>query len=161
LLAEMNLNRGSLYGTFGDKKQLFLAALDEYEKQGRESVREQLEQPGSPRAAIENFMNGAVKNCTGESGLRGCLALKAALEMAPQDPDVAEWVRTVTRNREQLLSKVVRRAQADGEINPKLDPRAVSRFLICTLTGLKVLGTASPTEREVRDVIALMLRALD
>ena len=32
LLEEMGLNRGSLYGTFGDKKQLFLAALEKYAK---------------------------------------------------------------------------------------------------------------------------------
>ena len=36
LLGEMKLNRGSLYGTFGDKKTLSLAALAEYGKQGHE-----------------------------------------------------------------------------------------------------------------------------
>src|ERR1700749_3678569 len=46
LLSEMKLNRGSLYGTFGDKKRLFLATLAEYEKQSRETMRETLEQPG-------------------------------------------------------------------------------------------------------------------
>jgi len=30
LLAAMHLNRGSLYDTFGDKRQLFLKALDRY-----------------------------------------------------------------------------------------------------------------------------------
>ena len=33
LLEEMGLHRGSLYGTFGDKKKLFLAALDKYQDQ--------------------------------------------------------------------------------------------------------------------------------
>ena len=30
LLSAMNLNRGSLYGTFGDKRQLFLKVVDRY-----------------------------------------------------------------------------------------------------------------------------------
>ena len=160
LLSEMKLNRGSLYDTFGDKKRLFLAALDEYEKQGREVVRKQLEQPGSARAAIEEFVKEAVKNCTGEAGQRGCLVLKAAMEMAPQDEEVADWVRTATRNREQLLAKTIRRAQAEGEIDSSLDPRGTARFVLCSLTGLKVLGTVSPNERDVREVSSMILRTL-
>ena len=161
LLAEMNLNRGSLYGTFGDKKKLFLATLAEYEKQSRETMRETLEQPGSVRKAIEQWAWEVATICTGEAGLRGCLGLKAALEMAPQDKDVAGWVRTVTRARDQLMAKAVRRGQSDGEINPRLDPRVVARFINTSLAGLKVLGTAAPTEKEVREVVAMMLRILD
>jgi TetR/AcrR family transcriptional repressor of nem operon len=151
----------SLYGTFGDKKKLFLAALAEYEKQGREIVREALERPGSARNALEDWVRTMASGCTGEAGLRGCLALKAAMEMAPQDSDVADWVRQVMRDREHLVAKVIRRAQADGEINARLDARAVARYLISCLTGLKVLGTSSPSQRDVREVITLILKTLD
>lgn len=161
LLSEMKLNRGSLYGTFGDKKQLFLATLTEYEKQGREAVRTALERPGSARQAIADWVHEAAKTCSGEAGLRGCLALKAAMEMAPQDAAVAEWMREITRNREQLVARTVRRGQSEGEINPQLDPRVVARYLICSLGGLRVLGTASPSERQIREVIELILRVLD
>src|SRR5438105_13580229 len=90
LLSEMKLNRGSLYGTFGDKKKLFLAALAEYEKQGRETVRQALERPGPARRAVEQWVMSAAQLCSGEAGHRGCLALKAAMEMAPQEQDVAD-----------------------------------------------------------------------
>jgi TetR/AcrR family transcriptional regulator, transcriptional repressor for nem operon len=161
LLSEMKLNRGSLYGTFGDKKHLFLATLAEYEKQSREMMRQTLEQPGPARRAIEQWAMDAAKMCAGESGLRGCLGVKAAMEMAPQDKDVAEWVRSITRARDQLLAKAVRRGQQAGEINVKLDPRVVARALNASLAGLKVLGTAAPSEKDVREVVAMMLRMLD
>ena len=32
LVAHMGIQRGSLYGTFGDKRRLFLAALDRYQR---------------------------------------------------------------------------------------------------------------------------------
>ena len=127
LLGEMKLNRGSLYGTFGDKKKLFMAALAEYEKQGFETVRAALEQPGSARKALEGWVTEAAMSCTGESGLRGCLALKAAMEMAPQDEDVAKWMRDVTHDRELQVAKTIRRGQAEGEINPKLEPRVLAQ----------------------------------
>src|SRR5437899_12857916 len=68
LLAEMKLNRGSMYDTFGDKKTLFLATLAEYERQGREAVAEILNKPGSARAAIRNFAYASAEMCTGEAG---------------------------------------------------------------------------------------------
>lgn len=161
LLEEMHLNRGSLYGTFGDKKKLFLATLAEYEKQSREKMREILEQSGSARRAIEQWATETALLSCGEAGMRGCLGVKAAMEMAPQDKDVANWVRTITRARDQLVAKAVRRGQSDGEINPRLDPRVVARCLNTLLAGLKVLGTAAPTDKEVREVVAVTLRILD
>lgn len=161
LLSEMKLNRGSLYGTFGDKKKLFLATLAEYEKQSREMMRQTLEQPGSARKAIEHWATETAMVCAGESGLRGCLGVKAAMEMAPQDKDVAEWVRSVTRARDQLVAKAIRRGQDDGEIKPSLDARVIARCLNTLLAGLKVRGTAAPTDREVREVVEMMLRVLD
>jgi hypothetical protein len=83
------------------------------------------------------------------------------MEMAPQDKEVAEWVRTVTRARDLLVAKAVRRGQRDGEINPRLDPRVVARCLNAVMAGLKVRGTAAPAEKEVRDVVAMVLRILD
>ncbi|HSU69175.1 MAG TPA: TetR/AcrR family transcriptional regulator [Tepidisphaeraceae bacterium] len=161
LLSEMKLNRGSLYGTFGDKKKLFMAALTEYGKQGREIERQVLEDAGSAREAIRQWIDHAALMCTGDPGLKGCLGLKAAVEMAPHDKDVADWVKTMTHERELLLAKVIRRGQAAGEFTSDLEPRAAARYLITAVAGLKLLGTASPSERDVREVVALVLRILD
>jgi TetR/AcrR family transcriptional repressor of nem operon len=161
LLSEMKLNRGSLYGTFGDKKSLFLAALTEYERQGREAMREILERPGSARDAIHKWVADSGQQSVGGAGQKGCLGLKAAMEMAPQDEDVANWVRQITHERERLIAKVIKRGQADGDIDPKLDSRSAARYLITAIAGLRVLGASAPTEREVRDVVGLILRVLD
>src|SRR5215207_11183976 len=70
LLAEMGLNRGSLYGTFGDKKQLFLAALDRYEAQRSVELHEMLDPDGSARAALVEFMKFAADCATSDEGRR-------------------------------------------------------------------------------------------
>ena len=161
LLAEMGLNRGSLYGTFGDKKQLFLKVLDEYSKQGRRILEAALDKPGPAKAVLLDWIREVAEMCTGEAGLRGCLALKAAMEMAPHDKEVSDWVKHATRERELMVAKLVRRGQAEGGVNADLDPRAVARYLITSLTGLKVLGTAAPSDRDVREVLRLIVRVLE
>jgi TetR/AcrR family transcriptional regulator, transcriptional repressor for nem operon len=161
LLAEMNLNRGSLYGTFGDKKQLFLAALDKYDQQGLETLKEILDRPGSARSAIRELVFLAADNCTGEFGRRGCLAAKAAMELAPRDKDVAAWLKRVHKRNETLLAETLRRGQEQGEFDRRLDPHAAARLVLISLMGLKLLGTASPSEKEVHEVAKLILRALE
>jgi TetR/AcrR family transcriptional repressor of nem operon len=161
LLSEMKLNRGSLYDTFGDKKTLFLAALAEYERQARQAFAAILEKPGSAKAAIRQWVATAADTCTGDAGQRGCLGLKAAVEMAPHDPDVANWVREITRARELMVAKVIKRGQAEGEINGGLDARVVARYLLMSLAGLKIMGVSSPSPRDVREVVSLILRVLD
>src|SRR5829696_8134397 len=71
LLAEMGLNRGSLYGTFGDKKKLFLAALEKYAEQRGGEFREALARPGSAKSAIRDFIATAAETCAGKDGWRG------------------------------------------------------------------------------------------
>jgi TetR/AcrR family transcriptional repressor of nem operon len=162
LLAEMGLNRGSLYGTFGDKKQLFLAALEKYQDQNVAMFREVLERPGrSPRQAIVDILEIAVQRCTGVGAERGCLAAKAALELAPHDRDIAAWLKRFHRRNTDLIAKAIARGQCAGEIDRRLDPRAAARFLLNGMAGLRLLGTIAPSPAEVQDVVKLMLKVLD
>jgi TetR/AcrR family transcriptional repressor of nem operon len=161
LLAEMGLNRGSLYGTFGDKKQLFLAALDRYDAQRADELREMLERPGSAKHAIVDFVHMAAGCCTSDEGRRGCLAGKAAMELAPHDKDIANWLKKFHRRNIDLVARTIARGQQQGEIDARLDARAAARFLLNALAGLRLLGTMSPSESEVADVVKLTLKVLD
>jgi TetR/AcrR family transcriptional repressor of nem operon len=160
LLAEMGLNRGSLYGTFGDKKKLFLAALEKYDQQNVVRIRDMLDRP-SAKSALRDFLTLAAEKCTSEDGRRGCLAGKAAMELAPHDKDVAAWLKKVHRRNVDLVTRTIQRGQRQGEIDCAHDARALARFLLTGLAGLKLLGTISPSESEVQDVLGLMLEALE
>ena len=161
LLAEMKLNRGSLYGTFGDKKQLFLAALEKYDEQHRAAWFEVLNRPGSAKAALREWVMAAAQGCTGEGGRRGCLIAKAAVELVPHDRDVAKWITRLHRRNEGIVASVVSRGQSEGEINTRSSAAAIARFLLAGLGGLRMLGTASPTQKDVNEVAELILRVLE
>ena len=161
LLEETGLNRGSLYASFGDKHRLFLTALDRYDEQGWAAIREILDRPGRAREVIENWIRAYAESCTGDEGRRGCLLCKAAMELVPQDAEVAAWMRRVAKRNARYLARLVQRGQNEGDINAKLDPAVVARFLWNSLAGLRLMGTTSPTRREVREVLDLVLRVID
>lgn len=160
LLAEMGLNRGSLYSTFGDKKQLFLAALEKYDEQSVVRIRDMLDRP-SAKSALRDFLTLAAEKCLSQGGRRGCLAGKAAMELAPHDKDVAAWLKKVHRRNVDIIARTIQRGQRQGEIDCAHDARALARFLLVGLAGLRMLGTLGPSESEVRDVLDGLLRALD
>jgi TetR/AcrR family transcriptional repressor of nem operon len=162
LLSEMGLNRGSLYGTFGDKKQLFMAALEKYQDQNVAMIREVLERPGqTARQAVANLLEVAVQRCTGAGAERGCLAAKAAMEFAPHDADVAAWLKRFHRRNVDSLTATIARGQEQGEISRRVDARAAARFVLNGIAGLRLLGTMGPSSGEVQDVVKLMMNVLD
>ncbi|MEO6436297.1 MAG: TetR family transcriptional regulator C-terminal domain-containing protein, partial [Tepidisphaeraceae bacterium] len=92
---------------------------------------------------------------------RGCLAGKAAMELAPHDKDVAAWLKKVHRRNVDLVAKTIQRGQRQGEIDCGVEARATARFLLNGLSGLRLLGTLGPSDAEVQDVLRLMLKVLD
>jgi TetR/AcrR family transcriptional repressor of nem operon len=158
---EMGLNRGSLYGTFGDKKQLFLAVLDKYYEQRIEDFRRVLEETPSARRAIEELLKRVANECTGADGARGCLAAKAAMELAPHDKDVSAWLKRFHRRNVGMVMKTIERGQRDGEFAKRLDAESAARFVLNNIAGMRLLGTTSPALSEIQPIIEMVLRSLD
>ena len=162
LLEEMGLNRGSLYGTFGDKKQLFLSVLDKYYEQSAERIRELLERPGaSARQSLRTLIEHVAEDCCGEKGRRGCLAAKAAMELAPHDKDVAAWLKRFHRRNVAMIAKTIARGQRAGEISRRLHANDAARFILNAMAGMRVTGTIARSASEMDGVVELILKVLD
>src|SRR6266851_3112951 len=55
LVARMGIQRGSLYDTFGDKRALFFAAIDRYDRVVTAKLLAALDDPRAGRDAIRRF----------------------------------------------------------------------------------------------------------
>ena len=160
LTSGTGLAKGSLYKAFHDKKSLFLGALDLYSRESRERFAATLEAPGSPREAIRLTLVGYVERARTTSGCAGCLITNTAVELGPQDPEIAAEVRETFRKRTDLFEAAVRRAQAAGEVPATRDPRALAEFLELTVQGLRVLVKTTPDEASLLRAVEVALGAL-
>ena len=70
LVARMGIQRGSLYATFGDKRALFFAAIDHYDRVVTARLLATLEEPGSGKEAIRRS-SGSRSSCPWSPGVRG------------------------------------------------------------------------------------------
>lgn len=160
LLEGMGIGRGSFYDTFGDKRALFLAALDRFEESRTAWAIEVLEESPSPLAGIEEVFERTVENLVGYEPRRGCLLANSAVELAPHDPEVAARISGYVRRTEAAFEDALARARVKKEISKKSDPRALAHFLVTNLHGLRVMARAGADRETLEDAVRITLGAL-
>lgn len=144
LVACTGINRGSLYATYGDKRELFLAALRHYDEIMRRAFSAELERRFTPRESIRHLFQAFVDQVAVQGQNRGCFLTNTALELAAHDADVAAIVANAQTEIEAFFSRSITKGQAAGEISPTLDPKTTAQGLLATLLGLVVLSRSRP-----------------
>ncbi len=160
LLEGMGIGRGSFYDTYGDKRSLFLAALDRFERTRMKWVLEVLEGSDSPVGAIREVFERSVEGLVGFEPRRGCLLANSAVELAPHDPEVAQRVSGYVRRTEAAFERALELARATGEIPQERDPKPLARFLVNNLHGLRVMARAGADRETLEDTVEVVLEAL-
>ncbi|MCI2417429.1 TetR/AcrR family transcriptional regulator [Saccharopolyspora sp. K220] len=151
LVAHLGIARASIYATYGGKRELYLKALDRYLRAQDPNVVGRLSQPGPVLPALRSLVDAYVAESLADERHRGCMVVNAAVELAARDRDVARWVQLSWDTLETALVSALMRARAQGEISADRDPRALARFFLVMLQGIRVLGRADPDPARLRD----------
>jgi TetR/AcrR family transcriptional regulator, transcriptional repressor for nem operon len=162
LLAAMDINRGSLYATFGDKRQLFLKAMDRYCAGGgigsRISI---LTQPGPALPLIRRFIAAMLEFGLSDPQRRGCLITNTVMELAPHEQEIARKVAGRFQMAEEAFFTLLARAKQEGELAPGKDPRALARVLVTMMQGTIVMIKAGTPADQIRQTADTALSILD
>jgi TetR/AcrR family transcriptional regulator, transcriptional repressor for nem operon len=158
LLDGMGIGYGSLYNTFGDKHALFLACLDRFRELRTSWIDEVLEDSGL--SGIEEVFRRTVDGLVGFEPRRGCLLANTAVELGPHDAEVAAKISRYVRHTEAVFERALIRAQEAGEIPADRDPRALARFLVNALHGLRVLARVGTDRAVLEDAVRVALDVL-
>ncbi|MGW2217996.1 TetR/AcrR family transcriptional regulator [Nonomuraea sp. NPDC001684] len=144
LVEALDLERGSLYGAFGDKRQFYLAAVQLYwDTYERELIAALASGPVLP-ALREVLANPArTQEYASEAGVpQGCMIGNTTAEMVPQDAEAREIVARSHDRFTRIVTDALRRAQADGEVARAASPEAQAQLLLFTVQGLSLVSRA-------------------
>ncbi len=153
------LRRASLYGAFGDKRALYLAALNRYQGTKGVNLLETLNAAKTGRAAIERLFTITIDEAAGDPC--GCLLANAASERSAHDERVARCVEDNRRRVEGALLAAVLRGRADGSVRGRGAARASARFLFAAILGVRALGRTGCDRTELKAVMSEVLRTLE
>ncbi|HEV8539640.1 MAG TPA: TetR/AcrR family transcriptional regulator [Nitrospiraceae bacterium] len=160
LVTRMGINRGSLYETFGDKQQLFLAAMDRYCKGTIADRLKQLEQPGPAVGTIKTFIRDMVRMALA-TRRKGCLIANTAMELAPHEKAIGDRVSCALGDLEEAFFKALQRAKANRELKRDQNPRALARYLTTMVQGVIVMYKAGTSTDALKDAVETALSVLD
>lgn len=160
LVERTGVARASIYATFGGKRELYLKALDRYGELTDPGLLAGLSQPGPVLPAVRALVERYAREAAGDGGRRGCFVVNTAVELAPRDPLAARRVQANWDFLETALTSALMRAQAQGELAEGSDPRALGRFLLVLMQGLRVMGKAATEPDRLRDAAAQALAVL-
>ncbi|MDD5371462.1 MAG: TetR/AcrR family transcriptional regulator [Anaerolineaceae bacterium] len=161
ILAATGLSKSSLYATFGDKRDLFLAAFDTYRQERMLYLHQILNNPQPARQCIETFFRQGVAHSQDKMRACGCMVANEAVELAPHDADIQRLVAEDFQAVEDLFTQAIQRGLADGSITSRHEPRRVACFLVVGLQGLQVMARAKSDRARLDDAVTVMLAALD
>lgn len=159
LLQAMGIGRQSMYDTFGDKRRLYLEALQHYSSESLATIIHSLDHGASPLQGLEAALLAfAVKPANDDAG--GCLGVSAVCEFGRSDATITRLTEALQQTLHAALERVLVRARAAGEIGADVDIHAAALFLGATLSGLKVSARGGATPEVLSAIVAMALRSL-
>ena len=110
LVQAMNINRFSLYNSFGDKKALLLLALEDYRVSVLHGLISPLQSDDSGVLCLSNYFDNMSKQLGLPSGKLGCFIQKTGQSYIASDPDIAKVLQSVLEELRAALFNVVERS---------------------------------------------------
>lgn len=156
LTSAMGINRFSMYNTFGDKKTLFLAALDCYAENEAAVSLGPLEVARPDLSSIHEFFQAYLKHTQSPHGSMGCMMVLSGAE-SPNEPDTTERV-SAHRTRTRLaFERALRNAADDGKLRPHIYPRRRAAMLTTFFQGLTLQARSHASAAFLRSAVLAVL----
>ncbi|MCM5553866.1 TetR/AcrR family transcriptional regulator [Pleomorphomonas sp. NRK KF1] len=137
LVQAMGIGRQSFYNAFGDKRRLYLEALEAYQRNATSCHIGRLTTPASPLDGLRDLLVGLIPD---DDALRckGCLGAGSVGEFGVTDPELMEMrERMIAGFRAKVIERL-REGQRLGEIDPEIDIEQAASFIEITMSGLQL-----------------------
>jgi TetR/AcrR family transcriptional repressor of nem operon len=160
LCVRLELNPGSLYGTYGDKRALFAAIFDRYlESVSRHAV-ERIAKSPSGIEGIREYFAFLVDAIIDGKRRWGCLVTNSLIELSTRDPEILTKVELHFARLETAFASALARSRAAGELPKGVGPERAP-YLVCFVQGLNVLARTKPTRAGLKSIVQVALESFD
>src|SRR2546425_9498222 len=134
LSAATGMNRPSLYGAFGDKRELFIKSYQRYREDARAAMIDIFKHPQSIRQRLERIFAVALDiYLSGDAGPRGCFTVMTAASEAVSDPDIRAMLLEGFSELDRVFAARFRLAKENGELPASAAPVVPAQLALATI----------------------------
>ncbi|RAS65448.1 TetR family transcriptional regulator [Vibrio diazotrophicus] len=144
LIDSLQINRFSLYNSFGDKQNLYYEALEKYLSSVSIPTLSSLENQDASLEELEQFLKQFAH--MQRLNNRGCFMQNALVEHAGTDDTVLQKGHFLFDHLIEIISRAISNAQRQSKLRASHDPRGLAQLVLTQMQGMRVLGKAKRNE---------------
>ena len=154
LSAATGMNRPSLYGAFGDKRELFIKSYQRYREDARAAMIDIFKDELPIRTRLERIYAVALDiYLSGESGPRGCFTVMTAGSEAVADPEIRAMVLEGLSELDKAFAACFRLAREKGELANSADPAVLAQLASATIHTIAIRARARTPRGELEAIV--------
>jgi TetR/AcrR family transcriptional regulator, copper-responsive repressor len=154
LSAATGMNRPSLYGAFGDKRELYIKSYARYRADSRAAIADALKTPAPIRERLARMFAVALDiYLSGEEGPRGCFTVMTAASDAIADPQIRGIVLEGLLELDKAFGFCFRTAIENGELPKTANPRVLGSLASATVHTLAIRARARVPRAELEAIV--------
>lgn len=148
------MNRPSLYGAFGDKRELYIKSYQRYREDARASMTAIFREEMPLRQRLERIFASALDiYLSGDTGPRGCFTVVTAASEAVGDPEIRGMVLDGLTELDKAFANCFRRAKEKGELPESADPAALAQIASATVHTVAIRSRARVPRKELEAIV--------
>ncbi|HEV7599003.1 MAG TPA: TetR/AcrR family transcriptional regulator [Bradyrhizobium sp.] len=164
LSAATGMNRPSLYGAFGDKRELYIKSYARYRADARAAMVDIFRSELPIKKRLQRIFAVALDiYLSGDAGPRGCFTVMTAASEAIADPQIRAMVLEGFTELDKAFAACFRIAKEKGELPASADPIVLAQLASATIHTIAIRARAQVPRKEleaiVKGAIELMVRA--
>jgi AcrR family transcriptional regulator len=160
LTTALNINRPSLYATFGNKEALFGLCLDAYARNFAPRALATMDAAQTIHEKIEAFFSTHLSCIANDTDPAGCF-LNASLADEMSLPAIAKAkLHAHLAAGEVAIKSIFSKAQKDGELSPNVDVSALASLMITLMHGLAVQARSEITQKDLEKRARIAAKAM-
>jgi TetR/AcrR family transcriptional repressor of nem operon len=156
----MGIGGASLYNAFGDKRELFVRALERYANRSMRERIVRIEARHPPGEAIAAFLAEIVDRSARDPHCKGCLLVNSALDVASRDPELGKAVASYLGEIRNFFRRSLEAARRAGELAADLDTEVMAGHLLGIVIAVRVLARTGAKRQALENVAQPALELL-
>ena len=154
LSAATGMNRPSLYGAFGDKRELYIKSYRRYRDDARAATMEIFRSDLPIRERLARVYAAALDiYLSGESGPLGCFTVMTAASEAVADPEIRAMVLEGLAGLDKAFGAAFRQAKDKGELPAGADPAVLAQLASATIHTIAIRARARVPRAELEAIV--------
>src|SRR5438552_8431430 len=154
LSAATGMNRPSLYGAFGDKRELYIRSYRRYREDARAAMIDIFRDELPIRKRLQRIYAVALDiYLSGEAGPRGCFTVMTAASEAVADPEIRAMVLEGFAELDKAFAACFRRAKDKGELPEGADPLVLAQLASATIHTIAIRARARVPRKELEAIV--------